>query len=331
MAHQTNLIELDCPACSVRLALDAGFGGGVCRCSNCGTLMTVPADPRHDHAERLSRPEQPTDQPRPPAPSSAPQPPAEVEQTYVTDTGRAVHITPGTTIPTAQLKRKVVRTTTAMILLLAMAAVVGVCVLAVNVLLRSGDDETPPVSLAELFSYDPDRNPLLLDEPNVLGLPLRDSTVVIIDTSWTSRKWLSLAGEMVARGTASLGRDARCEVIFAGEDGLTRIASGELAATVEQVHAAGAADLNNALRAALDNDHDVQQVILVTGQPFEPDQVVALASVWADHPAVTFDIVLIDAESNELAAMAQRQSGRCVTLPSQRLGQWYRRANTLSQ
>ena len=37
------LIELECPGCSERLELDAGFAGGVCRCQHCGTIQTVPS------------------------------------------------------------------------------------------------------------------------------------------------------------------------------------------------------------------------------------------------------------------------------------------------
>lgn len=47
-------IDLECPSCGEMLDLDAGFAGGVCRCSNCGTLMTVPSDA--GQAETLSRP-----------------------------------------------------------------------------------------------------------------------------------------------------------------------------------------------------------------------------------------------------------------------------------
>ena len=38
------LLELECPHCDKLLELDAGFAGSVCRCSKCGTLMTVPAE-----------------------------------------------------------------------------------------------------------------------------------------------------------------------------------------------------------------------------------------------------------------------------------------------
>lgn len=52
-------IDLECPGCRTNLELDAGFAGGVCRCFKCGTLMTVPADPKRERAEKLSRPSRP--------------------------------------------------------------------------------------------------------------------------------------------------------------------------------------------------------------------------------------------------------------------------------
>lgn len=55
-------IELECPKCKTLLNLDSGFAGGVCRCSNCGTLMTVPSDPSNEKAEEVigrRRPQRP--------------------------------------------------------------------------------------------------------------------------------------------------------------------------------------------------------------------------------------------------------------------------------
>lgn len=51
-------LELECPSCSELLELDVGFAGGVCRCSSCGTLMTVP-DESGSGPEKLVRPEDP--------------------------------------------------------------------------------------------------------------------------------------------------------------------------------------------------------------------------------------------------------------------------------
>lgn len=64
MASET--MELECPSCKLMLEIDIAFAGGVCRCSSCGTLMTVPRDPKLERAESLRRPDRPGD------PSGAP-------------------------------------------------------------------------------------------------------------------------------------------------------------------------------------------------------------------------------------------------------------------
>ena len=74
MPATTDTIALECPSCSEELEIDIGFAGGVCRCSNCGTLMTVPADPQAQRAESVTRPERPDAPPgaQPQAPAQAP-------------------------------------------------------------------------------------------------------------------------------------------------------------------------------------------------------------------------------------------------------------------
>ena len=52
-------IELNCPSCGEQLEIDAAFAGGVCRCFNCGSLMTVPADPSRERDETLTRDDRP--------------------------------------------------------------------------------------------------------------------------------------------------------------------------------------------------------------------------------------------------------------------------------
>jgi len=69
----TAVLELECPACTTLLELDVGFAGGVCRCSECGTLMTVPGDDTQQ-VEQLVRPERPDAPGRPAPPQRAPEP-----------------------------------------------------------------------------------------------------------------------------------------------------------------------------------------------------------------------------------------------------------------
>ncbi|MEM6457777.1 MAG: hypothetical protein AAF710_00125 [Planctomycetota bacterium] len=62
-------IDLECPSCKDLLELDAGFAGGVCRCSSCGILMTVPKL-SGGQSEQLVRPSAPGESPSSPTESS---------------------------------------------------------------------------------------------------------------------------------------------------------------------------------------------------------------------------------------------------------------------
>jgi len=52
------MIRLNCPQCREELEIDDAFLGGICRCSHCGAMITVPSDlePEADiQLQRLSR------------------------------------------------------------------------------------------------------------------------------------------------------------------------------------------------------------------------------------------------------------------------------------
>ncbi|QQE11670.1 hypothetical protein JD969_19650 [Planctomycetota bacterium] len=68
------MLELHCPKCNQSLNIDEAFAGSVCRCSNCGTLMSIPELPASKHntppedqpISRIDNPLQPsTPQPKP--------------------------------------------------------------------------------------------------------------------------------------------------------------------------------------------------------------------------------------------------------------------------
>ena len=246
-------IELDCPGCVEELELDAGFAGGVARCSNCGTLMTVPAD-RHARPERLVRPERPgaparASQPqpqtrpqrpvtpatpatpaadRPAAPTAPPAPAAEqlpeVTQAsadeagvYTTESGKTVRIEQGSRIATARQRRTGVRITTGIVFGGVVLLLVGVCIWASYMLIQSMNAPTD-TGLGQLavqtFGYDRNRNPYDIDEPNLLGLAIRDNTVVVVDTG-RSGDWLEPFKRAAATGLTRGGSDAGFGLIYA--------------------------------------------------------------------------------------------------------------------
>ncbi|MEM9883249.1 MAG: hypothetical protein AAF800_10065 [Planctomycetota bacterium] len=50
------MLKLVCPSCSFKLEVDAGFAGGVCRCSSCGAVLSVPRDPQREPPKMIRKP-----------------------------------------------------------------------------------------------------------------------------------------------------------------------------------------------------------------------------------------------------------------------------------
>jgi len=237
------VIELECPSCEMELEVDSGFAGGVCRCSQCGTLMTVPADPDLEQAEELHIADRPTvpsgtgtlaaltaepdedeevleyaesdmglspleatairpDSPVAPAAAA----PAEGVQVYTTASGRTIEIHRHSPVAIAR-KRKIVRAATyavfgvvAFLMLAVAGVIVGVLIYTMDRPIgdHAGPETTPPVVITDTFRFDPLANPLLLDKPNILGLPLHRPAVVVLDRSAGDALWLKQVERMLA-------------------------------------------------------------------------------------------------------------------------------------
>lgn len=310
-------IELACPGCVEELELDAGFAGGVARCSSCGTLMTVPAE-RHARPERLIRPERPGATPRaqrppqPTAPSARPDRPAapgtqptaapmastdelpEVTQAsadeagvYTTESGRTVRIEQGSRIATARKRRTGVRITTGVIFGGLVLLIVGLCIWGAVALLQSmnnpGDDNFDALAL-QTFPYVASRNPLLMEEPNLLGLAIRDGTVVVVDTG-KSGEWLDEFKQAARVGLTRGGSEAGFNLIYATPSGpvsysdrlrrLSTLSESSLDAVGAKVKPADKdVDATAAIREAADLKPEA--IIFVTGTKMEANEKKAL-------------------------------------------------------
>lgn len=376
-------IELECPSCQENLELDAGFAGGVCRCFNCGTLMTVPADAQQ-RPEKLIRPERPGGAarrktarpsrpdrpsapvapatPAPPKPAASgrparpdspgkrpaapvpppPPPPPEPEDdepveeeaaddgVYQTESGRTVRVDTRRGIPTAT-KRRVARLATYAIFGLVTLLIVGMCVAAILVLLNQ---EPPPSKRAipvETFTYDPAVNPLTLDKPNALGLPLRQRSVIVVDASDSSSAWLADANAALKAGLTRAG-GSEVEVIYAAAAGpqalfsrtrpLADVTAGSLAALQAKVPVSGTASLVDAAKqaAAADPTH----IVLITSQRPTDDETTRLRGAVGDKPDLVFDAVAVGRESVALDDLTKAFSGlgRYTRLSADQLASW---------
>lgn len=334
------MLELECPSCGELLELDAGFAGGVCRCSSCGKLMSVPGENSSDDPQLIARPGTPGKRPDSPtsprrsksAPaastgSAAGEDEADVDPTAISENAPA-------DIPTAHQRRTGVRAITVGVFVAAMLAVVGICVVAIIMAVNAGDGVDATQIAIEQFGYDPNVNPFELQQPNALGLSLTNPAVVIVDNSGASRTWLSAVNEAIRKGLAGHSSGAKVGVILATEEqpiplstGL--VALGDLTESrlenfQQQASPTGVAPLDASLAKAI--SWQPAHVVLITGQWLTGGQIEDLNAQLAKQPGVKFDIVLVGEDISALEELAQSHDGRYVQLAPRQIQDWYRSA-----
>ena len=336
-----DLLELECPNCKEMLELDIGFAGGVCRCSNCSILMTVPENPAAERAEKLIRPELPEgssaeaslDEDFDPAAALADATAIDTG-TYTTESGKSVQIDEDTYIPTAQKKaRPAVRATVVLVFVLLMASVVGVCAFAMMVLMHGAPEEAwQPGTENIMSSYDSSRNPLKIDQPNLLGLPIGTHAVAVLDTSSVGRYWLGVVKDMILAGTDFEMTGMRFQIVLGSESGpmvfpdqpqpLIELDRGGFKDFLRGVLALGEPDLYTAIDRAITSEP--KQIILVTGQQLSDEAVESIAKALDIAPATQFDVMLIDtSKTAAIEDLVNRHKGVCETQTSDQLQQWY--------
>lgn len=343
-----DLLELECPNCLELLELDVGFAGGVCRCSNCSILMTVPENPEAERAEKLIRPDVPMgsssfleDQLPTPSPDEEPvdfTKPVEFEepesQTYTTESGKQIQIDSDTVIPTAQKKKRpVVRATVVLVFVLLVGGIVGACLFALAVLVSEDDDAGAWQPDREVLTqYDQSANPFLISLPNVLGLPVTNKTAVVVDTSSSGRQWLGLVKDALLAGSDFDRPGMQIQIIYGTQSGaeahpdqpsaLSELDRSRLKSFLRGALAMGEADLAQAVKLAVGGSPS--QIILITGRDL-PDLKVADIRVQLEgQSAIRFDVIGVDiTAATSLGDLTRDHSGQCVLLTTQRLTDWY--------
>jgi hypothetical protein len=323
-------IELECPECDELLELDAGFAGGVCRCSSCGALMTVPADPQRGKAEQLTRPEAPGEPARPARPD---EPPA--EGTYVTESGQKIQITKQTKIPVANKKIKAARYTTIAVFILIMAVILGVAGFVGFKLLNSAFNPPPEAAYIAPFEFDKNESPYNRPGINVLGMPLAEESVVILDLSAGSDAWRETVQAALIGG---LKRPAGEQVVrFIAANGEGREATGWLdAADVDaeviirklfsEVLSSGQAKLGPPISDAVDDE--VDQIIILSGRDLSDEQGSVLKAAIKGAEATRVDVVMIEGDSVVLDDLAVQTGGAFGRLKLSQLEDWNSWAET---
>ncbi|MEM1099491.1 MAG: hypothetical protein AAGH92_11970 [Planctomycetota bacterium] len=346
-------IDLNCPGCGALLALDRGFAGGVCRCSTCGTLMTVPRQ-ETEKAEELVRAERPGEKPgsrpqRPEAPTKTSMTrnarPSSVAsetrstksadssdpQVYRTASGREVKVDEAA-IPMAEVKRKAIRAATVVVFVVVVGAVLALCGLAAYMLVTQPTaEEIAATTYVETFTYDQSANPYEVEAPNLLGLPLANRVALVLDPSAMDREVWTTVSDAVLDGLSRSGSSVRVSVfLLEPEGGFRTLVDREVLGAVD-LDAAGEAfrDVNDeatgvsfepAVARALEREPQV--LIVVGGRPLASDEARAVESA-VPQADVRFDALLIDTDSFTLEDAALRTNGHYATLdPEYDLGAW---------
>ncbi len=311
-----NTIDLECPGCDTLLELDRGFAGGVCRCSHCGTLMTVPEEGAA-HAERLERPAAPGDEriDRPDAPTRDAGP-----QTFRTASGRTVTVEHLDRVPMAPTKRHVVRAATAVGFFAVVLGVLGLCAFAAYTMLIGPAEETHTPAYVETFTHDPDANPFEIEAPNLFGLPLAERVAVVLDVTELDP---ASRDAVVAFLRDGLGRrapgvrvavwinqpEAEYELTF-GWQALPVLDSAVLLDRLRSIPSdqPGSELLRVAEDVAKENPG---VVVFVTGRRVGDAEAEALRGLL---PGVRIDAVMLDADSFAMEDLARATGGHYVTL-----------------
>jgi hypothetical protein len=287
------MINISCPNCSTDLQIDDGFRGGVCRCFDCGTLMTVPDDPTAQTPEPLVRQGAGSGQGTgrkgrsPAAPKlkskQAPVPPPAQAGSYQTASGKKIELSEeqADEIPTAD-RRKVIRWATRIgVVLLCVGLLVGVGVGAYYAFTTGKFEkkEKKTITTKDAQKGVIYENPFKNPEPNFLGQKVSEKTVLCVDAS------ISMGSDVIPGVTdavracaQSLKDNQQLQAIFWKDtgpivfpDSLTAAAHinhTDMKQTFNDINASGAQKPAKAIELAMASGAD--QLTLVIGRNVDP-------------------------------------------------------------
>jgi hypothetical protein len=333
------MIQMICPSCEAELEMDAGFAGGVCRCSHCATLMIVPRV-SGSKAEQLLRRDSPTanGNTRQFSHSGTPSDHSVIQGRLTTASGRVVDVSVLKEIPTAVRRRKGVRAVTIAMFGFIMVVLIGVCITAISLVVNP---EPPGPQTVETFTFDRQANPLKIPEPNVLGLPLAQQTVLMLDlTGMSDEIWASLS-PLLSDALGRSSRSIRLGLVVYDESGLVtrwgdqpqRLGSHDALKVREMINGlrlrndpAGVAVLSQC--AAVIADMNPERVIVITARAIDEDEVTPFANKIGSAPV---DVVVIDEDSDALDRLTRERDGIYRALDSRiDLRRWVEQADAPS-
>jgi len=344
------MIRLDCPGCGRSLTLDAGFAGGVCRCSHCSTLMTVPKHPEQEQPEQLTRLERPDDpnanataeSNRPEFPGGTVAPAANTADpeagdqpvTFVTAEGRQVTIR-ADRVAIANAKIKLARWLTVLSFMLGLAAiVVAVIFVAVTLTSEQAIDDQVDSDLTQELGYDPEGNPFLLSKPTVLGVPWPNQSIIMIEADGKSDPKLGLIGDALANAIDKMQGSKQTALVYVAEQYTQWITpenelspayqwlplSLEAKDSLRDFRGWGQADWNSALTEVV--SLEPKAVVLVISGALNESEQQTIETLF-NKGAIKLTVIQLDFASEEMSELAQKYNGRAIELPVVRLRRWY--------
>jgi len=321
------------------LELDAGFAGGVCRCSNCGTLMTVPSSAGKAEsltkptssasagsggmssmgvADRTSRRSGPAGKAKKGRSAKGRSIGTTIEAgEYRTASGKVVRVDESMRVPMAERKKKQIRVATTAVFFSIVAAVVAVAVVAIVFI--TGGSGGPGGGSGDI-SYDPAANPYELPFANVMGLPVTDRTAVVVEASAYSADWAAFVGDMVGAGLsrdsaggeiALIGAGAQPVPFGRGSPGSLPIEADKVRGWFEKLPADAESDVAAAIEAAL--EQDPATLIVVHGY-VDASDVVSWDALLEGKDDLKLHVVHIGNSSPELEGWASERGGEAVVL-----------------
>jgi hypothetical protein len=337
------MIEITCPQCQSELQIDQGFAGGICRCFNCGTLMTVPQDHEQQSPEaiRQARPD------RPDAPGGAVSAaPAAEQGAYVTTSGRCITITAAqlARVPTAEKRRIGVRVgVVAVFIAVVLALVVGLALLVGNLIKELETSKPDPnqviqqqaqQTITQALGYDPDANPFTLTEPNLMGVPVDKATVLVVDASAGNARQFDYLKALIPHNLKALNADTPVQVLLIHDgkvvalpEQVTPAGQLELAALtdkIESIYPAGELRVVPAVEQALAASPG--QIIVLLGSGLPVGEPFAALAEKLRSAAMPFHVLLLGASDDALRQTAEGTAGQYVELPRGQIGAWFEKS-----
>jgi len=314
------MIDLVCPQCDSDLEIDDGFRGGVCRCFNCGTLMTVPDDPDQQAPESLSRPDTPDEPSRASRSSNM--------SVYTTNTGRVVKLSTRqiARVPIAERKRLGIRIGVMATMGLIVVSVIAVVIYGMSVMFAPKTD----VTAQQAWDYDPDTNPFLVAEPSFFGVPLDSTSVLMIDSSAAMREYLDMVKQAALMSVRTMEPSQNLQIVFWSETGPKAFPSSpapkskldvqQLAEKFQSIYAEGAIRGQSAFTMGLRSN---PPTVIMVASMLPPEREMQTIATQLDASGSRLIAVLLGHSSQPLEVIANDSGGKYIEISRGQIQRWY--------